>query len=96
MCQSSDSFDITVQIHRPEQLRRIFEKIRHAIKGKTLRCNEFESSRALIDQPPFSELNLKSTIPDVIRYHFDCPSCAATFGLMAEAFHGQGGQWSKL
>jgi hypothetical protein len=96
MCQSCDTFDTTVQIHGPQQLRTIVEKVRGAVVAEILHCNEFESSRALIGQPPFSELNLEQTIPDVIRYYFECPSCGATFGLMIEAFHGQGGQWSKL
>ena len=96
MCESCDSFDTTIQIHGPQYLRRIVAKVRYAVSTDTLRCNEFESSRALINQPLFSELNLESTIPGVIRYYFECPSCGAAFGLMVEAFHGQGGQWSKL
>ena len=96
MCQSCDTFDTTVQIDSPKQLRRVVEKVRNALEAETLRCNEYESSRALIGQPPFSELNLESTIPDVIRYYFECRSCGAAFELMVEAFHGQGGQWSKI
>ncbi len=96
MCQSCDTFDTTVRIHGPQQLRRVVGKIRDAVAAEILRCNEFESSRALIGQPPFSELNLESTIPDVIRYYFECSSCGTVFGLMVETFHGQGGQWSKL
>lgn len=96
MCQSCDRYDSTVQIRGPRQLRRIAEKVRDAVSTGALRCNEFESSRALISQPPFSELNLESTIPDVLRYYFECPLCGAAFGLVVETFHGQGGQWSRL
>ncbi len=96
MCRSCDTFDTIVPIHGPQQLRRIVAKIRDAVEAEVLRCNEFESSRALIGQPPFSELDLERTIPDIIRYYFECTSCGAAFGLMVEAFHGQGGQWSKL
>jgi len=96
MCQTCDSFDTTVQIHGPDQLRRIVEKIREAVRAEALHCNEFESSRALVGQPPFSELDLERKTPDVIRYYFNCSGCGETFGLMVETYHGQGGQWSKL
>lgn len=96
MCEACDTFDVEVPIHGPQQLRALVEKIRAAVQTGTLRCNEFESSRALIDQPPFSELDLDPTIPDVIRYYFECSSCDSVFGLLVEAFHGQGGKWSKL
>ena len=96
MCQTCDTFDTTVRIHGPRQLRTIIEKIRNAVATEILICNDFESSRALIGQPPFSELNLERTIPDIIRYYFECQSCGAMFKLMVEAFHGQGGQWSKI
>ena len=96
MCESCDTFVTTVPIHGPDQLRRIVGKVRRAMAAGILRCNDFESGRALIGQPRFSELDLEHTIPDVMRYFFECPSCGAAFGLEVEAFHGQGGQWSKL
>jgi hypothetical protein len=96
MCEACDTFDTEVAIHGPGQLRRIVSKIQAAVSDGVLRCNEFESSRALIGQTPFSELNLDQSIPDVLRYYFDCVSCGDVFSLEAEAFHGQGGRWSKL
>ena len=96
MCETCDTFDVTVPIHGPQQLRRVVEKVRGAIDAGSLRSNEFESSRALIGQPLFSDLDLADAVPDVISYYFECPRCGSAFGLMVETFHGQGGEWSKL
>ena len=96
MCQACDAFDSEVAIHGPQQLRRLVQKVRGAIDAGTLSCNDFESGRALIGQPSFDALDLDTTIPDVMRYYFECESCDAVFGLIVEAFHGSGGMWSKL
>ena len=96
MCEACDTLDVEVSIHGPQQLRSVLDKIRAAVSAGTIRCNEFESSRALIGQPPFSDLDLTTTIPDVIRYYFECTSCGAVFGILVETFHGEGGKWSKL
>jgi hypothetical protein len=96
VCEACDTFDVEVPIHGPQQLRGVVEKIRAAVEAGILRCNEFESSRALIGQPAFSDLELGRAIPDVICYYFECASCDAVFGLQVETFHGQGGTWSKL
>ena len=96
MCDACDTFDVEVEIHGPQQLQRIVAKIQAAVDAGILRCNEFESSRALIGQPAFSDLDLDNTIPDIIRYYFECSSCRSVFGLLVEAFHGQGGTWSRL
>jgi hypothetical protein len=96
MCRACDSFDSAVAIHGPRQLERLVSRIRAAISHGVLRCNDFESSRALIGQKPFSELDLDQRIPDVLRYYFDCASCGSVFALAAESFHAQGGTWSKL
>jgi 5-methylcytosine-specific restriction endonuclease McrA len=96
MCEACDTFDTQVAIDGPRQLQRIVAKVWAAVADGVLRCNEFESSRALIGQKPFSELNLDQSIPDVLCYYFECTSCGSVFGLEAEAFHGQGGRWSKL
>ena len=96
MCERCDPFDIEITIHGPRQLCRIVSKVQEAITNNRLRCNEFESSRALIGQKPFSQLDLEESIPDIMRYYFECEHCGNVFGLMVEAFHGQGGTWSKL
>ena len=96
MCETCDEFDVEVRIHGPVQLRRVVAKIQAAVEVGTLRSNDFESSRALVGQPSFNDLDLRDTIPDVLRYYFDCPSCDAAFGLDVEAYHGQGGRWGRL
>ena len=57
MCETCDTFDVTVPIHGPQQLRRLVEKIGAAVEAGALRCNEFESTRALVGQPRFSDLD---------------------------------------
>lgn len=94
MCQACDTFDSRVAIHWPQQLRTLVRKVRAAIESGTLRCNELESSRALVGQASFATLELDTTIADVMRYYFECESCGAAFGLFVE--DGSGGEWSKL
>lgn len=96
MCQSCDVFDTRVGIHGPDRLRTVVGKICRALDAGILRCNDFESGRALEGQVRFSQLDLERTIPDVIRYYFECRSCGAVFGLVVESYHGQGGHWSRL
>ena len=96
VCNACDTFDVEVEIHGPQQLRGIVVKIQAAVEAGILQSNEFESSRALIGQPAFSDLDLDTTIPDVMRYYFECSSCGSVFGLLVETFHGQGGTWSRL
>ena len=96
MCERCDPFDIEIAITGPRQLRRIVSKVQAAIADGRLRCNEFESSRALIGQKPFSQLDPEEPTPDVLRSYFECEHCGNVFGLMVETFHGKGGNWSKL
>ena len=96
MCELCDEFDTEIQIHGPEQLRRIMKKILEAMNDKKLSYNSFESDRALIGQTSFLQLDISSSLPDVIRYYFDCEKCGNVFGLLVETYHGQGGKWSKL
>jgi len=41
-------------------------------------------------------IDITDSLPDVIRYYFDCEKCGNVFGMLVEAYHGQGGKWSKL
>ena len=96
MCELCNEFDTDIQIHGPEQLRRIMKKLLDAVNNKQLLYNSFESDRALIDQISFLQLDISSSLPDVIRYYFNCEKCGNVFGLFVETYHGQGGTWSKL
>ena len=71
-------------------------KIAEAVEAGSLQSNDFESSRALVGQPAFSELDLRTTAPDLLRYYFECPSCDGVFGLIVETYHGEGGRWGRL
>ena len=96
MSHCCDEYDIEISIDGPDQLKRLVAKLRAAVDSGVLRCNDFESSRALIGQVPFADLDLARQSPDVIRYYFDCADCGAPFGLFVETFHGSGGKWSRL
>ena len=96
MCNICDEYDIEINIHSPEQLRRIMKKVKDAIDNEKLSYNSFESDRALVGQVPFIKLDLNENFPDVLRYYFDCGNCGNVYGLIVETYHGQGGAWSKL
>lgn len=96
MCDVCIEYDTEIAINGPVQLRRITSKVRAAVEEGKLEYNSFESDRALVGQESFMNIDIEGSLPDVIRYYFECPSCGSAFGLMAETYHGQGGSWSKL
>ena len=93
-CSNCDQFDTKIAIGSPGQLPRIVASVREAVAADTLRYNSFESSRELIGQASFLDLDLGEALPDVFRYHFDCPICGKRYGLFVETYHGSGGTWS--
>lgn len=92
-CAACDQYDTEVLIQSLGQLARVAQKVRAAITNGVLRYNVFEYDRELIGQPSFMELDLSSSIPDTMRFHFQCPTCSSCFGLFVEAYHGSGGKW---
>lgn len=94
-CERCDAFDTEVAIPTPRVLRSVGEKVREAVHDGTLSYNSFESSRELIGQPSFMELDLSGVLPDVLRYHFDCKRCGNCYGLFVETYHGSGGKWFR-
>ena len=92
-CERCDAFDTEVAIPTPRVLRNVAQKIREAVLGGVLSYNSFESSRELIGQPSFMDLDLSGSLPDVLRHHFDCKRCGNCYGLFVETYHGSGGKW---
>lgn len=92
-CSSCDQFDTTVELRSPGQLARVIGTIRDCVEAQTLQYESFESDRELIGQISFPQIPVNGPWPDVMRYHFSCPSCRATFLLEAETYHGAGGSW---
>ena len=95
-CHSCDPFDTTVELKSPAQLARLIGKIRAAVNAQTLHYESFESDRELIGQPSFSDVSSIGPWPDVMRYHFSCCSCRASYLLIAETYHGAGGTWQPI
>ena len=94
-CSSCDQFDTTVELRSPGQLARVMLKIRAAIEQQVLHYESFESDRELIGQAPFPLVPAKGPWPDIMRYHFSCSSCRASFLLEAETYRGAGGSWRR-
>ena len=92
-CSNCDQFNAEIAIHSPTQLARVAEAVRAGITSGALRYNSFESDRALIGQASFLGLDFHGPLPDVLRYHFDCPACGMSYGLFVETYHGSGGRW---
>jgi hypothetical protein len=92
-CSSCDQFDTTVELRSPGQLERFIRTIRDCVEATTLYYESFESDREFIGQIPFPLIPVNGPWPDIMCYHFSCPSCRATFLLEAETYHGAGGSW---
>ena len=93
-CSNCHEMNVAIAIESPGQLRRIAQSVREAVQTDVLRYNSFESDRELVGQASFLDLDLAAPLPDVVRYHFDCPVCGRCFGLFVETYHGSGGSWS--
>jgi hypothetical protein len=94
-CERCDAFDVELAIPTPAMLRSVAEKARDAVRNGTLSYNSFESSRELIGQQSFMDLELSTSLPDVLRYHFDCKHCGNCYALFVETYHGAGGKWFR-
>lgn len=92
-CPTCDEFDVIVELRSPAQLARVIGKVRASVEANALLYQSFESDRELVGQIPFGLLAVSGPWPDVMRYHFTCPSCKASFILDAETYHGAGGTW---
>jgi hypothetical protein len=85
-----------MRIRRPADLERILGTVKEAVATGHLKYNAFESSRVVIGQPDFGELEASGPYPDAMDYYFDCPACGAVYELTAETYHGSGGTWKRL
>src|SRR5262245_24745844 len=94
-CERCAAFDTEVPIPTPGVFRSVAQKIREAVLGGILSYNSFESSRELMGQPSFMELDTSGPLPDVLGYHFDCLQCGNCYGLFVETYHGSGGKWFR-
>lgn len=94
-CDRCAAFDAEVIITTPGGLRDVVARVRSAVDAGTLSYNSFESSRELVGQPSFMDLDGSSALPDVLRYHFDCQRCGNCYGLFVATFHGSGGKWAR-
>jgi hypothetical protein len=95
MCETCESYDVTIHIHSPAQLRNVLKKLRQAVMKNELHYNHQESQRVLSAQVSFMSLNLSGQYPDVLCYYFSCPRCGNSFALSVETYHGRGGSWTR-
>ncbi len=90
-CTICDQYVQNIEIHGPEQLRRIVATLQTAVGEGQLEAAVAES--ALIDLPAFSDLDLSDTLPDILAYRLECTACGRGFELSCECYHGAGGHW---
>ncbi|MHC4215406.1 MAG: hypothetical protein ACYSWP_18750 [Planctomycetota bacterium] len=95
MCSTCDEYDVDVEIHGPAQLRQMVYKIKVAVRSQVLQADDDRSRREISNQSLFLDLDLSGTLPDVIRYHFQCTDCECPFILHCDPFHGSGGKWCR-
>lgn len=90
-CSNCEQIGEETKINLPSDLQNVLKGLNQLIDENKIVENSFESSRALIGQPPFSEINPEGTYPDVMIYYFDCQKCKNVFELSVETYHGEGG-----
>jgi hypothetical protein len=93
-CATCDQYVQTIEIHGPEQLRRIVGTVQTAVAEQKLRA--IEGQAELVDLPGFSNLDLSETLPDVLAYRIECTACGRAFELSCECYHGVGGHWRPV
>jgi len=93
-CATCDQYVQTIEIHGPEQLRRIVSTIRAAVAERKLRA--VDGQAAFVDLPDFLNLDLSETLPDVLAYRVECMACGRAFELSCECYHGVGGHWQPI
>lgn len=93
-CETCDYYDEAIEIHGPEQLRRIVAKLQAAVRERRFQAAVADS--AYVDLPAFAALDLSATLPDVLAYRLECTACGGAFELTCECYHGAGGHWCPL
>lgn len=93
-CASCDQYVQGIEIHGPEQLRRIVATLQAAVGEQQLQAAVAEPDN--VDLPAFPNLDLSETLPDVLAYSFECTSCGRRFELSCECYHGAGGHWRPV
>jgi hypothetical protein len=89
-CDNCDQVDTVIDIHGPDQLTRICQKILVTVKTGTLSYDGPAHDQNL---HPFMDLDF-SHLPDILNYQFCCPRCKNHYILFADTYHG-GGKWSR-
>ncbi len=90
-CSNCEQIGIEAKINFPSALQNVLKGLFQLISENKITENGFESSRALIGQPKFSEIKAEGPYPDVMDYFFDCNNCKNVFELTVETYHGAGG-----
>lgn len=90
-CTTCDQYVQNIEIHGPEQLRRIVATLQTAVGERELHAAV--AGPDFVDLPSFSALDLSETLPDILAYRLECAACGRKFELSCECYHGAGGHW---
>ncbi len=90
-CSSCAEARTRIEIRHPSDLRSVLLSIHALVEGGVLRV--LPRANTLSGEEPFESLRPEGPWPDVLSYRFQCVKCGMHFGLSAETYHGQGGEW---
>jgi hypothetical protein len=92
-CKHCQEVNQNFRIESPGDLTSAIRVIAGNLADGTIVENK-EDSMESSTSFPFSSLSEGELWDDIIEYYFKCPKCGLGFSLIAETYHGSGGNWS--
>ena len=89
-CETCAEFRTRYQIATPGELTKVIRAVRGSLaKGELTDITQPAHSPS----GKFGELSEVGPWPDYIEHYFSCNGCGHRFRLVAETYHGAGGEW---
>jgi hypothetical protein len=83
------------RIESPEDLATLIEDVSQAVRdGKLKQINPNRSSFITLED--ILQISPKGPWPDYLEYYFEDTKTGEQYKLIAETYHGSGGNWEKI
>ena len=91
-CEKCKDLNTIFRISMPGDLKQAIRVAKDNVADGTISVIE---NAEKISQP-FFQLSESGTWDDIVHYEFKCNSCGQKFHLVAETYHGTGGEWKPI
>ena len=92
-CPRCADYQAEVPIRSPDDLRAAIRRAARGLADGTL-VDVSEEANPHWRCTPFAEVAAGAVWDDIVGWIFACTTCADTFRLGAETYHGSGGAWA--